>query len=407
MRPACNALGSISAFVSRHRCSAIIGRVLLLAGLAGVVSAGQPSRAGDLPDQFGPWRAVEVHGTVLIRTADQTTATWVPLAEAAAIAPPSEVATGPDGEAVLDNGVDHIRMSPNSNLVLPTAPEGSLLTRLKQKLGTMFFDVGPRPDRRFEVEAPYLVVLVKGTQFTVHSEFAGDSVGVRRGTVEVRAIGHAGAGTLLHPGQTARVAAGGGAVTLGAGTGVGGPPGGGPAGQGGRGDGSPDAGSNFTPPKTEPEPEPEPLPGSGGDGNGGGTSGGAGSGSGSGNTGGSGSGTGGSGTGGSGSGTGGSGSGTGGGAGSDSGGDPGSGSGGSGGAGSGSGSGTGGSGSGSGSGGSGAGSGSSGSGDGSGGGGDDPGDGGDGDSGGGDCGRGHDHDHGHGGHNHDHDKGHD
>src|SRR5262249_30887512 len=162
---------------------------------------------------------------------------WTPLSAATVLDGSSGVATGPDGEADLANGVDHIRMSPNSSVVLPAVPEAGLLMRLKQSIGTLFFDVGHRPDRRFEVDAPYLVVLVKGTQFTVHAGFTGDSVGVQRGSVEVQAVGGKGAGALLHPGETATVAAGSNSVTVGAGTGVGGAaPSGGAPGQGRPGD---------------------------------------------------------------------------------------------------------------------------------------------------------------------------
>ena len=135
----------------------------------------------------GAWLAEEVRGTVLVRAAGEAAASWQPLQAATPIAGQSEIATGSDGVAVLDNGVDQIRLTPNSRLVLPADQDAGLMTVIRQSLGKIFFDIGPRPDRSFEVDAPYLVVLVKGTKFTVSANYLGDSVAVTEGTVEVRA----------------------------------------------------------------------------------------------------------------------------------------------------------------------------------------------------------------------------
>jgi hypothetical protein len=153
----------------------------------------------------GPWLAEDIRGTVQIRASGQT-AGWRPLADATVIAPDSEISTGKDGTAVLANGVDRIRLSPNSHLVLPAPQEAGLLTLIRQKLGRVFFDVGARPDRSFEVEAPFLVVLVKGTEFTVQANFIANSVEVDEGTVAVRTADDGdGPGTLVSAGETASI----------------------------------------------------------------------------------------------------------------------------------------------------------------------------------------------------------
>jgi hypothetical protein len=172
--------------------------------IVGSVAAADPAVAA------GAWLAEEVRGTVLIRAAGEAATSWQPLQAATPIAGQSEIATGSDGLAVLDNGVDHIRLAPNSRLVLPPDQDEGLLTIIRQSLGKIFFDIGPRPDRSFEVDAPYLVVLVKGTQFTVNANYMGNSVAVKEGTVEVRTTrGGDAKGTLIGAGQTASVAAGG------------------------------------------------------------------------------------------------------------------------------------------------------------------------------------------------------
>jgi hypothetical protein len=252
----------------RHpRAAATAWRIALFVGAVTAALWHGPGRAGDLTADLGPWQALEVRGTVFIRAANEASTNWLPLAPAAPITAASEVATGADGEAILGNGIDRIRVTANSRLVLPAAEEGDLLTRIRQRLGTLFFDVGPRPDRRFEVDAPYLVVLVKGTRFSVRSSFTADSVALSRGTVEVRPQGGPEvSGALLHPGETATVSAGSNTVTVGASPAGAGPSS--PAGatdRGRRGDASHD----FVPRALGPQPEPEPKPGGGGDGGGG------------------------------------------------------------------------------------------------------------------------------------------
>jgi len=191
---------------------AILLLVAFIAGLASPIAVGSAA-AADPAVGAGAWLAEEVRGTVLIRAAGEAATSWQPLLAATPIAGQSEIATGSDGVAVLDNGVDQIRLTPNSRLVLPGEQEGGLLTVIQQSLGKIFFDIGPRPDRSFEVDAPYLVVLVKGTRFTVSANYLGDSVAVTEGTVEVRASGGGDAsGTLIGAGQTASVGAGGSSI---------------------------------------------------------------------------------------------------------------------------------------------------------------------------------------------------
>src|SRR6185312_3205919 len=252
----------------------------IIVALSMLATGGRPVGAAD--PTVGAWLAEEVRGTVLIRTAGEAATSWQPLQAATPIAGQSEIATGSDGVAVLDNGVDHIRLTPNSRLVLPGDEDAGLMTIIRQTLGKIFFDIGPRPDRRFEVDAPYLVVLVKGTHFAVSSNYLGDSVAVTEGTVEVRAAGGGNAaGTLIGAGQTASVGAGGSSVSVGSG----GPSSGDAS---GRGTGRGEPQSNT--PQIRRSPPPDGGGGEdggegsdGGEGEGGGEQGGAGSGSGAGN----------------------------------------------------------------------------------------------------------------------------
>lgn len=219
--------------------------LLIVAGLTCLSGAGWPlvgpAHAADAA--AGSWMAEQVQGNVRVRTVGEQAGGWQALEGAILIAGNTEVATGANGIAVLANGVDRIELSPNSHVVLPAPVEGpGLLTRIRQKLGRVFFDVGPRPERRFEVEAPFLVVLVKGTQFTVAANYMGNSVEVREGTVEARPGGGDGAGTLVTAGETASIRAGSNTLSVGP-SGSGG--GSGSSGQGG-GNADPRSGASQT-----------------------------------------------------------------------------------------------------------------------------------------------------------------
>jgi hypothetical protein len=205
----------------------------------------------------GAWLAEEVRGTVLVRAGGEAPTSWRPLTAATPIAGQSEIATGSDGIAVLHNGADQIRLTPNSRLVLPSDQDEGLMTIIEQSLGRIFFSIGSRPDRSFEVDSPYLVVLVKGTRFAVTATYLGDSVAVTEGTVEVRTNDGADSpGTLIGAGQTASVRAGGDSISVGSGSGT---DSGGGSGQG-TGDGEPQ--SNLPQIRKAP---PEPPGGGGGE----------------------------------------------------------------------------------------------------------------------------------------------
>jgi len=211
----------LSGFTSRRILSIpaafILGLTLLSSG-GGPIVAVRSAAAADPAVGAGAWLAEEVRGTVRVRAAGEAPTGWQPLQAATPIAGQSEIATGSDGVAVLDNGVDQIKLTPNSRLVLPPDQGEGLMTIIEESLGNIFYSIGSRPNRSFEVDSPYLVVLVKGTKFTVNANYLGDSVAVTEGSVEVRAAGGGNAaGTLIGPGQTASVGAGGNSIGVGSG----------------------------------------------------------------------------------------------------------------------------------------------------------------------------------------------
>jgi len=254
------AAGHSSRDERRHRRSTVAGTPIFIALIIGAIwpwflSAPTPGagRAAAADLQSSRWLAEEVDGTVLVRAAGEGASGWQALAATMPIAAHSEISTGSDGMAVLANGVDRIELAPNSRITLP-AEEGGLLTLIRQQFGRVLFDVGPRTEERFEVDARYLVVLVKGTKFVVRVNYISSSVEVREGTVEARARKRLGRGTAVGAGQTARVTAGSSTITLSATDSSG-------AGQPGQGKGGPtDPPAPPSFPKSVPEPEPEPEP---------------------------------------------------------------------------------------------------------------------------------------------------
>jgi hypothetical protein len=75
---------------------------------------------------------------------------------------------------------------------------------LLQRAGEIFFKVDKRDDTRFEVETPFLIVGVKGTEFLIAIADSRDSVTVIEGAVDVRAK-VSGSATVLNPGERVEV----------------------------------------------------------------------------------------------------------------------------------------------------------------------------------------------------------
>lgn len=128
------------------------------------------------------------------------------LGSEAILKPGDFIRTGRNGRVLLKRGDETILIAPNSVIGVPAPQTQGSSTTIIQQAGSILLDVEKRSDRNFEVETPYLVAAVKGTQFQV-SVSAGDaSVNVVRGAVEVADV-KSGQIALVHPGQTAKVAA--------------------------------------------------------------------------------------------------------------------------------------------------------------------------------------------------------
>jgi FecR-like protein len=166
------------------RRALVIAVAILLIALAPLAP---PAYAVDVSSAMHPWVVQELKGAAFSRPRDADDSQWRALQPGAAIDPGSAVRTDGSGRVELTNGVDTIRLSPSSEIELPTALNGDPVTRVIHWVGTAFFHVGKRPGPQFEVDTPYIVAIVKGTKFTTTVSDAGASVKVSEGVVGVSA----------------------------------------------------------------------------------------------------------------------------------------------------------------------------------------------------------------------------
>jgi hypothetical protein len=100
---------------------------------------------------------------------------------------PATVRTGRDGAIDLRQGNTTVAIAAETELRLPaTAPRGAILDVLIQTRGNAFYDVGKRTSQKLRVETPYLVAVIKGTQFNVAVQEASATISLFEGRLEVR-----------------------------------------------------------------------------------------------------------------------------------------------------------------------------------------------------------------------------
>jgi hypothetical protein len=103
------------------------------------------------------------------------------------LAVPSRVATGADGFVALVQDQTRISIAPQSDVEIPAdAAEGHLVARLVQHSGNVFYDVQKREAGRLRVETPFLVAVIKGTQFNVAVQGDSTTISLFEGRLEIR-----------------------------------------------------------------------------------------------------------------------------------------------------------------------------------------------------------------------------
>jgi hypothetical protein len=100
---------------------------------------------------------------------------------------PATVRTGRDGAIELRQGATSINVGPDTILEFPALEKpGGSIDRIVQPRGTAFYNVGKRPGRKLRIETPFLVGVVKGTQFSIVAQDHATTISLFEGLLEVR-----------------------------------------------------------------------------------------------------------------------------------------------------------------------------------------------------------------------------
>src|SRR6185295_13822757 len=100
---------------------------------------------------------------------------------------PASVRTGADGAIGLQQGPTTVSVAANTQIEIPASGLGEPIERVIQPQGSAFYNVGKRLGKKLRVETPYLVAVIKGTQFNVAVQGDGTTVSLFEGQLEVRA----------------------------------------------------------------------------------------------------------------------------------------------------------------------------------------------------------------------------
>ena len=100
----------------------------------------------------------------------------------------ASVRTGANSSLRLRQGNTNFSVASDSVVDLPaSAAAGDPIDRVMQTRGNVLYDVGKRGARKLRVETPYLVAVVKGTQFNVAVQDDSSVISLFEGLLEVRA----------------------------------------------------------------------------------------------------------------------------------------------------------------------------------------------------------------------------
>ena len=166
------------------QCLRSPSRSVALAFLAAVLACMPLSVTAAATASRGDVVVATVHGTVSATMAGMT----VPLSAGAILQLPATVRTGADGAVELRQGNSTFAAAGNTELEIPqSAAQDGLIERIIQVRGNAFYNIGKRTGTRLRVEAPYLVAVIKGTQFNVAAQDDSTTIALFEGHLEVRA----------------------------------------------------------------------------------------------------------------------------------------------------------------------------------------------------------------------------
>ena len=101
---------------------------------------------------------------------------------------PATVRTGRDGNIEIRQGATSVSVGPETLLEFPALEKrGAPIDRIQQPRGNAFYNIGKREGRKLRVETPYLVAVIKGTQFNVAALDEATTISLFEGRLEVHA----------------------------------------------------------------------------------------------------------------------------------------------------------------------------------------------------------------------------
>src|SRR6185503_2358214 len=99
---------------------------------------------------------------------------------------PARIVTGHDGNVGLTQAGTNVSVANDSDVEIPAeAVDGNLIARMVQHRGNVFYDVAPRDLGKHRVETPFLVAVIKGTQFNVAVDERGTTISLFEGSLEI------------------------------------------------------------------------------------------------------------------------------------------------------------------------------------------------------------------------------
>lgn len=117
---------------------------------------------------------------------------------------PAMLRTGRDGSIDLRQGDTTIGVGPDTQLDFPAqATSADAIDRVVQPSGNAYYSVGPRGKNRLRVETPYLVAVIKGTQFNVAVTPDSSTISLHEGRLQVLATEAGIAAVELNAGEVA------------------------------------------------------------------------------------------------------------------------------------------------------------------------------------------------------------
>jgi hypothetical protein len=163
---------------SPHGITALVA--LVLAITAGAALAGS-SRSPREPERIF---VTAVSGSVSVTMAGSST----PVQIDSTVGLPARIVTGDDGMLSLTQAGTNITIAADSDVEIPAeAADGQLIARLVQRRGNVFYDVAHREAGTLRVETPFLVAVIKGTQFNVAVQDGGSAISLFQGRLEIDA----------------------------------------------------------------------------------------------------------------------------------------------------------------------------------------------------------------------------